>query len=140
MWVGLLISYVANVANVTKVRPSKSPKTHPKIRDFRGPRKGRLWILPTLKGGGRDRGGAFEHMIFRTFSSEMPYSVAILAQISMVGIWERRSSKEYFVVASFALLVNLRLHNSQICYTQNVIFLINGNRFAYFDAILVMKS
>ena len=23
-------------------RPSKSPKTHPKIRDFRGPRKGRL--------------------------------------------------------------------------------------------------
>ena len=25
MWVGLLIFYVANVANVAKVRPSKSP-------------------------------------------------------------------------------------------------------------------
>ena len=48
--------------------------------------------------------------------------------------------KEDFVVASFALLVNLRLHNSQICYTPNVIFLINGNRCAYFDAILVIKS
>ena len=48
--------------------------------------------------------------------------------------------KEDFVVASFALLVNLRLHNSQICYTQNVIFLINGNHFSYFYAILVIKS
>ena len=30
--------------------PLNLPKTHPKIRDFRGPRKGRLWVLP-LKGG-----------------------------------------------------------------------------------------
>ena len=48
--------------------------------------------------------------------------------------------QEHFVVASFALLVNLRFHNSQMCYTPNVIFLINGNRCAYFDAILVIKS
>ena len=26
--------------------PLNLPKTHPKIRDFRGPRKGRLWVSP----------------------------------------------------------------------------------------------
>ena len=45
MWVGLLIFYVTFVANVTNVRPSKSPKTHPKIKDFRGSRKGRLFFI-----------------------------------------------------------------------------------------------
>ena len=48
--------------------------------------------------------------------------------------------KEHFVVASFALLVNLRLHNSQICYKKYVQILINGNRFACLDVILVLKS
>ena len=37
---GLLIFYVTNETNETNVRPSKSPKTHPKIRDFGGPEKG----------------------------------------------------------------------------------------------------
>ena len=40
--------------------------------------------------------------------------------------------KEDFVVASFALLVNLRLHNSQICYTQKCHFLNKRKSFCLF--------
>ena len=47
---GLLIFYVTNETNETNVRPSKSPKTHPKIRDFRGPRKGRLFHFAAFCG------------------------------------------------------------------------------------------
>ena len=79
-------------------------------------------------------------MIFRTRSSEMPYFGGYFGVDTHGRHLGVQVFKEHFVVASFALLVNLRLHNSQICYTQNVIFLINGNRCAYFDAILVIKS
>ena len=51
---GLLISYVANVANVTKVRPSKSPLKGDSDPPRPSP-KGRELFSP-FKGGG-DRGG-----------------------------------------------------------------------------------
>ena len=48
---GLLIFYVANVANVANVRPSKSPKIHPKNQRFFGdPGKGDF-VFPPFKGG-----------------------------------------------------------------------------------------
>ena len=50
MWVGLLISYVANVANVTKVRPSKSPL------------KGGNYS-PPLRGGGYRGGLGLEGLV-----------------------------------------------------------------------------